>query len=102
MRIKKGDKVVVIAGKDKGKTGEVIAAMPKTGRVIVEGVNTIVKHQKPTPKMQQGGRIEKEASIDASNVMLYSEKDKQGTRIGYKMENGKKVRVSKKSGEIIG
>lgn len=101
MRIKKGDKVVVIAGKDKGKTGEVLSCIPKKNRVIVEGVNTLVKHQKPTQNMQQGGRIEKEGSIDASNVMLYSEKDGQGVRIGYKEENGKKVRVSKKSGEIL-
>lgn len=102
MKIKKGDKVVVIAGRDKGKIGEVISAIPKSGRVIVEGVNKITKHQKPTPKMQQGGRIEKESTIDVSNVMLYSEKDQKAIRVGYKMENGKKVRINKKSGEILG
>ena len=100
MHVKKGDTVVVIAGKDKGKTGKVLTAMPKKDRVVVEGVNIVIKHQKPTQQMQQGGRIEQEGSIHVSNVMLYSQKDKKGVRIGHKIENGKKVRVST-SGEIL-
>lgn len=100
MHVKKGDTVVVIAGKDKGKTGKVLTAMPKKDRVIVEGVNMVVKHQKPTQQMQQGGRIEQEGSIHVSNVMLYSNKEKKGVRVGHKIENGKKVRVSR-SGEIL-
>lgn len=100
MHVKKGDTVVVIAGKDKGKTGKVLAAMPKQDRVIVEGVNIVVKHQKPTQEMQQGGRIEQEGSIHVSNVMFYSNKEKKGVRIGHKIDNGKKVRVSA-SGEVL-
>ena len=100
MHIKKGDKVVVITGKDKGKTGTVKEVLPKKNRVVVENVNMIVKHQKPTQAMPQGGRIEKEGSIHVSNVMHYSDKDKKGVRVGSKIENGKKVRVST-SGEII-
>jgi len=102
MRVKKGDTVVVITGKDKGKTGKVLQAFPKKERVIVEGVNMIKKHQKPTANMQQGGIIEKEAPIHVSNVMLYDSKAKSGTRVTYKtLEDGKKVRVSVKSGEVL-
>lgn len=100
MHVKKGDTVVVIAGKDKGKVGKVLNAMPKKERVVVEGVNIVIKHQKPTQQMQQGGRIEQEGSVHVSNVMLYSQKDKKGVRAGHKIENGKKVRVST-SGEIL-
>lgn len=100
MHVKKGDTVVVIAGKDRGKTGKILTAMPKNNRVVVEGVNIVIKHQKPTQEMQQGGRIEQEGSIHVSNVMLYSEKDKKGVRVGHKIDNGKKVRVST-SGEIL-
>ena len=100
MHVKKGDTVVVIAGKDKGKTGKVLTAMPKKDRVVVEGVNIVVKHQKPTQENQQGGRIEQEGSIHVSNVMFYSAKEKKGVRIGHKIDNGKKVRVST-SGEIL-
>lgn len=100
MHVKKGDTVVVISGKDKGKTGKVLTAMPKKDRVVVEGVNIVVKHQKPTQQMQQGGRIEQEGSIHVSNVMLYSSKEKKGVRFGHKIENGKKVRVST-NGEIL-
>ena len=100
MHVKKGDTVVVIAGKDRGKTGKILTAMPKNNRVVVEGVNIVVKHQKPTQQVQQGGRIEQEGSIHVSNVMLYSEKDKKGVRVGHKIDNGKKVRVST-SGEIL-
>ena len=100
MHVKKGDTVVVIAGKDRGKTGKILTAMPKNNRVVVEGVNIVIKHQKPTQQVQQGGRIEQEGSIHVSNVMLYSEKDKKGVRVGHKIDNGKKVRVST-SGEIL-
>lgn len=102
MHIKKGDTVVVIAGKDKGKKGKVIQAMPKTGKVIVEGINMVTKHQKPSQKVQQGGIIHQEAAINVSNVMVFDKKANSATRIGYKtLENGKKVRVSVKSGEVI-
>lgn len=101
MRIKKGDKVVVITGKDKGKTGTVKEVLPKKNRVVVEGINTIVKHKKPSQTMPQGGRLETEGSIHISNVMLYSDKEKKGVRTGYKIEDGKKVRVCKKTGKTI-
>jgi len=102
MHIKKGDTVVVITGKDKGKKGKVLQAMPKKERVIVEGVNMVIKHQKPSPKNQQGGRMEMEAAIHVSNVMILDPKDKTGTRVSYRiLEDGKKVRVAVKSGEIL-
>jgi large subunit ribosomal protein L24 len=101
MHVKKGDTVVVIAGKDKGKKGKVLQAMPKENRVIVEGVNMLTKHQKPSAKIQQGGIIHQEGPIHVSNVMLWDAKAKAPTRVGYKIENGKKVRISKKTGEII-
>lgn len=102
MHVKKGDTVVVISGKDKGKKGKVLQAMPKENRVIVEGVNMVTKHQKPSQKVQQGGIIHQEGPVHASNVMLWDAKAKAPTRVGYKvLENGKKVRVSKKSGETI-
>ena len=100
MRIKKDDTVVVITGKDKGKTGKVLKAMPKENKVVVQGVNMQTKHAKAAPKA--GAEIKHmEGPIDASNVMLYDSKTKQGTRVGYKVENGKKVRVSKKTGAVI-
>ena len=100
MRINKDDTVVVITGKDKGKTGKVLKAMPKENKVVVQGVNMQTKHAKATPKA--GAEIKHmEGPIDASNVMLYDSKTKQGTRVGYKVENGKKVRVSKKTGAVI-
>ena len=97
MKIKKGDTVKVIAGKDKDKEGKVLSV--KDGRVIVEGVNMITKHTKPSMANQQGGIITKEAPIDISNVM-YLHKG-QVTRIGYKMDGDKKVRVAKKTGDVI-
>ena len=99
MRIKKDDMVMVIAGKDKGKTGKVLKAMPKENRVIVEGVNMITKHTKPSMANQNGGIIQKEAPIDLSNVM-YVHKG-QPTRVGFKVENDKKVRFAKSTGEVI-
>ena len=100
MKIKKGDTVLVITGKDKGKKGEVIAAYPKTNKVVVSGVNIQSKHEKA--KQDQPAQIVKvEGPIDVSNVMYYDKKAGKGSRIGYKLENGKKVRVSKASGQVI-
>ncbi|RXK18676.1 50S ribosomal protein L24 [Macrococcus sp. DPC7161] len=101
MHIKKGDKVIVITGKDKGKTGTVIEALPKKDRVVVEGINIVKKHQKPTQMNPEGGITEIEAAIHVSNVMLVDPKTNKPTRVGVKVEDGKKVRVAKKSGEII-
>ena len=99
MKIKTGDSVKVIAGKDKDKEGKVLSVDKKTGRVVVEGVNMVTKHAKPSASNQQGGIINKEAPIDASNVMYVQ--NGKATRIGYKVEDGKKVRVAKKTGEVI-
>lgn len=110
MRIKTGDKVMVITGKDKGKVGTVLRAFPKKERVIVEGVNIVKKHAKPSQDNPQGGIISQEAPIHVSNVMIIDPKTNEPTRVGYKMvrvkgkdgtEKVKKVRVSKKSGEIL-
>jgi len=102
MHVKKGDTVVVITGKDKGKKGKVLQSFPKKERVIVEGVGMITKHQKPNQQMQQGGIVKREAAIHVSNVMLFDKKANQGVRVGYKtLDNGKKVRVSKKTGEVL-
>jgi len=101
LNVKKGDKVVVLAGKDKGKKGEVIAAMPKEERVIVQGVNMVKRHQRASAAVQ-GGIIEKEASIHVSNVAHVDPKDGKPTRIGVKvLEDGRKVRVARRSGEVI-
>ena len=100
MKIKKNDTVLVITGKDKGKTGKVLKAIPSENRVVVEGVNIQTKHQKA--KQDIPAQIVKvEGPIDASNVMYYDKKAGKGSRIGYKLENGKKVRVSKASGQVI-
>lgn len=100
MRIKKDDTVIVLTGKDKGATGKVLKAMPKENRVIVEGVNVQTKHQKQTQK--EAAEIKhQEGPISVSNVMYYDTKTKQPSRIGYKVENGKKVRVAKKTGAVI-
>jgi large subunit ribosomal protein L24 len=100
MRIKKDDTVIVLTGKDKGKTGKVLKAMPKDGKVIVEGVNIQTKHQKQTQK--EAAEIKhQEGAIEVSNVMYYDTKAKKPSRIGYKVENGKKVRVAKKTGAVI-
>ena len=99
MKIKKGDMVKVIAGKDKDKEGKVIAVNHKNGTVLVEGVNMLTKHTKPRMANQNGGIIHQEGPIDASNVM-YLHKG-EATRIGFKMDGDKKVRVAKKTGEVI-
>ncbi len=101
MHVKKGDKVMVITGKDKGKTGTVLVAFPKKDRVIIEGINIVKKHAKPSQGNPQGGILEMEAAIHVSNVMLVDPKTNEPTRVGYKVEDGKKVRVAKKSGESL-
>ncbi|OES45943.1 50S ribosomal protein L24 [Domibacillus iocasae] len=101
MHVKKGDKVMVITGKDKGKTGVVLAAFPKKDRVLVEGINIVKKHAKPSQLNPQGGILSQEAAIHVSNVMLLDPKTNEPTRVGYKEVDGKKVRVAKKSGEIL-
>ena len=98
MDLRKGDKVIVIAGKDKGKTGEIQKVDPKTNSVVVEGVNLRKKHKKPTQNNPEGSIVEIYAPIDASNVMIVDPKTKKPTRIGHKIVKGKKVRVAKKSG----
>ena len=99
IKIKKGDTVKVIAGKDKDKEGKVLSVDQKNGRVLVEGVNMVTKHAKPSAANQNGGIMHKEGTIDVSNVM-YLHKGKV-TRIGYKMDGDKKVRVAKATGDVI-
>ena len=99
MKIKKGDLVKVIAGKDKDKEGKVMVVDAKNGKLIVEGVNMMTKHTKPSAANQQGGIVTAEASIDASNVMLVV--DGKATRVGFKMEGDKKVRFAKSTGKVI-
>ena len=99
MKIKKGDTVKVIAGKDKDKEGKVISVDRKNGRVLVEGVNMLTKHTKPSAANQEGGIIHEDGPIDASNVM-YVHKGK-ATRVGFKMDGDKKVRYAKSTGEVI-
>ena len=102
MKIKKGDQVIVITGRDKGKTGEVTKAMPKESKVLISGVNLVKRHTKPTQE-NAGGIISKEAPIHVSNVALIDPKSGKATRVGIKVEkDGSKVRVAKKSGEVIG
>ncbi|UOF92791.1 50S ribosomal protein L24 [Fodinisporobacter ferrooxydans] len=102
MHVKKGDEVVVIAGKDKGKKGVILAAYPSDARVLVEGVNMIKRHTKPNAANPQGGIIEREAPIHVSNVMIADPKTGQPSRIGKKiLADGTKVRYAKKSGEVI-
>ena len=100
MKLKKGDTVVVIAGKDKGKEGEVVRVLPSENKVIVNGVNTAKKHQKPRAANQQGGIIDRDMPVDASNVMLVHKG--KPTRVGYRIDGDKKVRVAKSTGEVIG
>ena len=100
-KIRKGDKVVVLAGKDKGRSGEVLSVAPKDDKAIVRGVNMIRKHQKQS-QSQEGGIISKEAPIHLSNIALADPKDGKPTRVGFQIQgDGKKVRVAKRSGEVI-
>ena len=101
MFVKKGDKVKVITGKDKNKEGVVLTAFPKKDQVIVEGINMMKKHQKPSATAPQGGIIETEAPIHVSNVMVVDPTTGDATRVGHKEVDGKKVRVSKKTGEVL-
>ena len=102
MKIKKGDQVIVITGRDKGKTGEVTKAMPKDSKVVVTGINLVKRHTKQTQE-NAGGIISKELPIHVSNVALIDPKSGKATRVGIKVEkDGSKVRVAKKSGEVIG
>ena len=100
IKLKKGDNVLVITGKDKGKSGSILSIIPKNNRAIVKGVNMVKKHQKPS-KQSGGGIIEKELSIHLSNLAFISIKDCKKTKIGYKIEKNKKIRFEKKTGEII-
>jgi len=102
LRIKKGDTVLVLSGKDKNKKGRILVVMPKKEKVIVEGVNIIKKHQKPSRKYPQGGIIEKEHPIHISKVLLICPKCDKPTRIGARfLEDGRKLRICKKCGEVI-
>ena len=102
MRIKKGDKVRVMAGNDRGKEGVVLKVYPTSNRIIVEKINLIKRHQRPSQTAPQGGIIEKEAPINASNVMLVCPNTKEPTRIGKQiLSDGSRARVSKKSGEML-
>ena len=101
LKIKKGDQVVVLTGKDKGAKGEVLTVLKSEARVIVQGVNMVTKHNKPS-QLSQGGIEKKEKSIHISNVALADPKTGEATRVGYKvLKDGKKVRVAKKSGETV-
>ena len=101
MNLVKGDKVIVIAGRDKGKTGTIQKVIPEQNRVVVEGINLRKKTNKPSQKNPDGGIVEIYAPIDASNVMLIDPKTKKPTRVGHKMVKGKKVRYAKKSGTVL-
>jgi large subunit ribosomal protein L24 len=100
-KIRKGDRVMVIAGRDKGKVGEVLKVMPKENRAIVRGVNVVKRHQRPTAD-QPGGIVEKEAPVHMSNLAHIDPKDNRPTRVGFKvLDDGRKVRYAKRSGEVI-
>ncbi|MBY7141694.1 50S ribosomal protein L24 [Virgibacillus sp. NKC19-3] len=101
MHVKKGDKVKVLSGKDAGKEGTILEAYPSKDRVLVEGVNMVKKHAKPSQDNPQGGILDLEAAIHASNVMPIDPKSGEPTRVGYEVRDGKKVRIAKKSGEAI-
>jgi len=100
LKIKKGDKVVVISGSDKGKTGEVLRSLPSENRVVVQGVNLVKRHTRASAT-SQGGIIEKEATIHVSNVAHVDPKDNKPTRVGFKLVDDRKVRVAKRSGEQL-
>ncbi len=101
VHVKTKDEVIVISGKDKGSKGKVLSVNPKSGRVVVEGVAMVTKHQKSRAQGQPGGIIHKEAAIDASNVMLVCQKCGKPSRSGVKVEDGKKTRICKKCGQQI-
>lgn len=101
MKIRKGDKVQVMAGKDRGKTGEVVLVYPATDRVVVKGVNMVTRHLKAKQSGAAGERVTKEASVHVSNIMLVCPEKNVPTRVGYRMEGTEKVRFSKKSGKSV-
>jgi large subunit ribosomal protein L24 len=99
LKIKKGDRVRVLSGKDRGKEGTVLVALPKAGKVIVDGINVAKKHQKPTRMAQSGGIVDKNMPIDVSNVAIVDPKDGKPTRVGYRIDaDGTKVRISRRTG----
>jgi large subunit ribosomal protein L24 len=100
LKIKKGDNVIVIAGRDRGKTGEVIRVIPDESRLVVQGINMVKRHTAPRPG-QPGGIVEKEASIHVSNVAHVDPKENQPPRVGFKTVDGRKVRFARRSGEMI-
>jgi large subunit ribosomal protein L24 len=103
IHVRTGDTVMVISGKSKGKKGKIVSVQPEKSRVIVEDINVVKRHTKPTQKMPQGGIVEKEAPMHSSNVLLFCNKCNKATRISKKLlEDGKKVRVCKKCGEVLG
>ncbi len=101
MKIRQGDRVVVLSGKDRGAEGEVIQAIPERGKVIVEGVNIAKRHSKPRSQEEPGGIIDKMMPLDASNVAVISPSDGKATRVGYKMEGDRKIRFCKRTGVEI-
>jgi len=99
-KIKKGDEVIVLTGKDKGRSGNVIEMRPKDGKALVSGINMVRRHQRQTAS-REAGIVSKEAPIDLSNLALRDPKDGKPTRVGFRLEDGKKVRFAKRSGELI-
>ena len=101
-KIRRDDEVIVLAGKDTGKRGKVLSVVAESGRVFVDGINVNKKHQKPVPQLNQAGGIgEKEASIDVSNVAIYNSETGKADRVGFKIEDGKKLRIFKSTGKTI-
>ena len=101
LKIKKGDKVVVLTGRDKGRTGEVLSVQPSEGRAVVQGINLVKRHQRQTVQ-QEGGIISKESSVDLSNLAIMDPKSGKPTRVGFKvLDDGRKVRFAKRSGDLI-
>lgn len=101
MKLHVGDTVQVIAGSDKGKTGEILQILRKENRVLVEGVNMVTKHIKPSQADPEGGIVTREAPIHVSNVAFYDSKAKQAVKLGYSVEDGKKIRINKKTGKAV-
>ncbi len=99
-KLKKGDKVIVLAGKDRGKEGVIVSISPKAGKAVVEGINIAIRHQRQSQN-SQGGRIPKAMPIDLSNLAIVDPKEGGPTRVGFRVEDGRKVRYAKKSGEVI-
>ncbi len=101
MKLKTGDNVIIISGKDRGKTGKIIRVFPEVNRILIEGVNVVKRHEKPRQAGKKGQIVDKTMPISAANAMLIDAKTGKRTRVGYKMDGGKKVRFAKKSGATI-